>query len=77
MSLYGDDNATYQYRVAKMMELIGDMSARQALAKGLVRKCPACGTLHPGIRYTHDMHKDFCSAECFRNRPAAYRHRRR
>lgn len=52
-----------------MWELrVGDMSAKKAVKLGLAYKCPTCRIVHPGLRYMHPDHRQYCSTGCFRNR---------
>lgn len=48
----------------RLVELLGGAPARQALSAGIARKCPICGSLHPGIWYLVPVLRDFCSQEC-------------
>lgn len=52
----------------EIMARVADVPVADALARGLVRKCPTCGILHAGIRFLHKAHHDYCSTSCFRQR---------
>lgn len=42
-------------------ERLNSMSVKEALASGVGRICPVCQQIHPGIRYGHPDHRQYCS----------------
>ena len=49
-------------------ERLNSMTIGEALRTGVGLMCPVCQKIHPGIRYMHAEHRQYCSTYCFRNR---------
>lgn len=49
-------------------ERLNSMTVAEALRTGAGVTCPVCKTIHPGYRYSHPNHRQYCSTYCFRNR---------
>lgn len=56
--------AVYEQR----MEQIADMPVKHALRLELAYRCPICRVLHPGMRYSQENSREFCSAVCYSKR---------
>ncbi len=54
--------------VAQLMEKAADVPLREALSKGMLVLCPVCKIAHPGVRFLHPDHRQYCSTNCFRER---------
>ncbi len=51
-----------------LMQKAADMPLREALRKKVLYLCPTCREAHPGIRFIHPDHRQYCSSWCFRER---------
>lgn len=47
-------------------ERLNSMSVKEALRTGVGVRCPICASIHPGIRYNHPDHREYCDTDCFR-----------